>query len=129
MRAAACHHALRGFTLIEVLIALLILAIALAASARATHLALDSAVEVRQRTLAAWVAENHAAELQARGAFPPPGDTRIDVEMMSQRFIVRQTVSQTPNAAFRRVRLDVFGEGGAAAAAGLTTFLANTETP
>ena len=63
-----------GFTLIEVLVALTILAIALAAAARAANVATDSAQETRLRTLATWIAQNRVAELNATRSFPGAGN-------------------------------------------------------
>lgn len=96
-----------AFTLIEVLVALAILAIALAASMRTLHLATDSAAETRQRTLATWVAQNRLAELQARQVFAPSGVTNGELDYAGYRFAWQQTVADTPNPAFRRVELRV----------------------
>ena len=65
----------RGFTLVEVLVALAILAIALAAAGRSVALSTDSAAEHKQRVLAGLVAENRLGELVARRAWPGVGVT------------------------------------------------------
>src|SRR5256885_5459676 len=57
----------RGFTLIEVLVALAIVAIALMAALRAAGQATTAAGDLRSRQLAGWVAENRLAEHRARG--------------------------------------------------------------
>ncbi|NDP43784.1 MAG: type II secretion system minor pseudopilin GspI, partial [Aromatoleum sp.] len=54
----------RGFTLIEILVALAILAVALAAGMRAVAQSSDSATLLKQRTLALWVAQNRLAAAQ-----------------------------------------------------------------
>ena len=54
----------RGFTLLEVLVALVVVAVALAALARAGSQALDTQVALEERTLALWVADNVLAELR-----------------------------------------------------------------
>ena len=53
-----------GFTLIEILVAVAILAVALAATTRAASLATDGTLETRQRLLATWAAQNRVAELR-----------------------------------------------------------------
>lgn len=113
-----------GFTLIEVLIALAILAIALSASMRTLHLATDSAADTRSRTLASWIAQNRLAELQARRLFPPAGTSNGDLEYAGQRFAWQQTIADTPNPAFRRVELRVTLPGNDHALASLTGYLA-----
>ena len=63
----------RGFTLIEVLVALAIAAIALAAVSRSAAVSSASATEIKLRALAGFVAENRLGELDARHAWPPVG--------------------------------------------------------
>jgi general secretion pathway protein I len=60
-----------GFTLLEVLVALVIIAVAVAALARAGSQALDGQFQAEQRTLALWVADHLLAELR----LDPPGQT------------------------------------------------------
>ena len=93
----------RAFTLVEILVALAILAIALAATMRAASLATDSAVETRYRLLAMWAAENRVAEIRARGLFPPPATTRFSVEQGGLAMLVDETVADTPNPSIRRI--------------------------
>jgi len=64
----------QGFTLLEVLIALLVVAIAVAALARVGSQALNTQFEAEQRTLALWVADNQIAELRLEP--PAPSERR-----------------------------------------------------
>lgn len=96
-----------GFTLIEVLVALAIFAVALAASVRAASISTDGALEVRERLLATWVAQNHLAELAAVGAFPEVGGRSGEAEQGGIRFKWEEVVSGTPNQSFRRVEVKV----------------------
>ena len=61
-----------GFTLLETLVALAILAIALTAAFRTMKVAAQSAAELRERLVGDWVAENRLAELRATSAWPGP---------------------------------------------------------
>jgi general secretion pathway protein I len=96
-----------GFTLIEILIALAILAVALAATTRAASLATDGTLETRQRLLATWAAENRVAELRARRIFPPTASSRLATEQGGLALVVDETVTDTPNPTIRRVDLAV----------------------
>jgi general secretion pathway protein I len=96
-----------GFTLIEILVAVAILAIALAATSRAASVATDGAMETRQRLLATWAAQNRVAELRARRLFPPPATTRLAAEQAGLALVIEETVSETPNPTIRKVEIAV----------------------
>ena len=97
----------RGFTLIEILVAVAILAVALAATMRAASLATDGSLEARQRLLATWAAENRVAELRARRIYPPASTTRMSVEQGGLALVLDEIVTDTPNPIIRRVDLTV----------------------
>ena len=97
----------RGFTLIEILVAIAILAVALAATMRAASVATDSALETRLRLLATWAAENRVAELRARRLFPSVATTRFDASEGNLALSVEETVSETANPGIRKVDLAV----------------------
>ena len=97
----------RGFTLIEVLIALAVLAIALAAAAKSMAAASDTASEVRLRMLAGFVAENRLAEMAARRTWPAVGVLEGSEEQASVRFPWRAEVVATPHPLLRRVEVHV----------------------
>lgn len=98
---------MRGFTLIEILIAVAILGVALVATSRAAHLATDGALESRQRLLATWAAQNRIAELRARRVFPTVTSSRLEATQGGLPLAIDETVSETPNPAIRRVDLAV----------------------
>ena len=98
---------MKGFTLIEILVAVAILAVALAATTRAASLATDGALETRQRLLATWAAQNRVAELRARRIFPTAGSTRLATEQGGLALVIDETVTDTPNPVIRRLDLAV----------------------
>ena len=97
----------RAFTLIEVLVALAILAVALAAGMRAVAQSADGATSLKMRTLALWVAQNRLAQAQLADPWPARGVANGDETQAATRFAWRQTVSDTPNPAFRRIEIVV----------------------
>jgi general secretion pathway protein I len=96
----------RGFTLVEVLVALAIVSIALMAALRAAGQGTNAAGELRARVLAGWVAADRLAEHRARGDWLPLGIARGTQGEGGVVFAWREEVIATPNSAFRRV--DVF---------------------
>ena len=97
-----------GFTLIEVLVALAIIAIALLAALRAAGQGTANSGELRARLLAGWVAENLLAEHRARGDWLPPGIRRGREFEGGIEFGWREEVVATPHPAFRRIDVFVF---------------------
>jgi general secretion pathway protein I len=93
----------RGFTLVEILVALAIIAVALAAGMRALAQATDSAAALKQRTLALWVAQNRVAAATLQSTWPAPGQRDGSAVEAGVSFVFRETVSSTPNAAFRKI--------------------------
>ncbi len=97
----------RGFTLVEVLIALAIVGVALVATLRAGQVGTDGVQGYRDHLLASWLAENTLSERVARREWPNPGETRAEAEMAGRTFLVRQDVQATPNPRFRRLDVRV----------------------
>lgn len=103
----ACRPPQRGFTLIEILVALAIVAVALAAGMRAIAQSTDDATALKQRTLALWVAQNRLAAAQLEPALPSVGERSGSVQQAGASFVYRETVSGTPNPAFRKIEIVV----------------------
>ena len=97
-----------GFTLLEVLVALAIIAVALLASLRAAGQGTQHFGDLRARLFAGWVAENVLAEQRARGEWLPLGIQRGVGQQGGIEFAWREEVLATPNPAFRRVDVTVF---------------------
>jgi len=103
-----------GFTLLEVLIALVIIGVALAAAMRGALSLTTAAEDTRYAMLATTVAENRLLELRlARGSLEV-GQTSTPCAQANVEFECLETIRSTPNPFFRRVELQVFrvtGEG------------------
>jgi len=112
----------RGFTLVEVLIAMTIAAVALMAAIRATASLAVNGVELRNRTLAQWSAENRLAQIRIAREWPNPGRRQYDCSQASVAMVCREDVIQTPNPLFRRVEVSVFDADGSFRLARLVGF-------
>jgi general secretion pathway protein I len=96
-----------GFTLVEVLVALAIVAVALAAGFRSVAQSAETATALKARTLALWVAQNRLAAAQLEIPGPSAGERDGNETQAGALFAWHQTVSGTPNPAFRRVEITV----------------------
>jgi len=96
-----------GFTLLEVMVALAVLAIALSAIMRAAGSATRNIEEVKVRTLALWTAENLLAEHRIRQDWLSVGRYEGEVSQGANLFRWQEDVQLTPNAQFRRIDIRV----------------------
>lgn len=107
MRAGTAQRPARGFTLIEVLVALAIVAIALMAGLQATAALTRHAQRQSDLLLAQLCAENELIKLRLSGQLPGVGDSSVACEQAAQTFSVLVAVQPTPNPNFRRVDASV----------------------
>lgn len=114
-----------GFTLIEILVALFVTGIALAAGMRALGVATQASDSLAPRLAAQWSADNDLAELRLRRIWPDVGERSFDCSQGTFTFECREQVSDTPNPAFRRVQVDVTIPGDATVLATSVSLLAN----
>jgi general secretion pathway protein I len=98
----------RGFTLIEVLVALGIVAIALVAGLQATAALTNNAQRQSDVLLAHFCAENELAKVRLSKQMPGVGTTDLACEQAGRSFGIKVIVAPTPNPSFRRVDAHVF---------------------
>ncbi|MHB8951100.1 MAG: type II secretion system minor pseudopilin GspI [Rhodoferax sp.] len=98
----------RGFTLVEVLVALGIVAIALLAGLQATAALTRHAQRQSDMLLGQTCAENEMVKVRLARQLPDVGDSSIACEQAGQVFTVALAVRPTPNFNFRRVDAQVF---------------------
>ena len=107
MRSAPQH----GFTLIEVLVALAIVAIALMAGMQATSALTRNAQRQSDVLLAHLCAETELVKVRLSTQMPGVGDSSQTCEQAGRVFDVTVRVRPTPNPVFRRVDAQVLSEG------------------
>lgn len=116
----------QGFTLIEVLVALAIVAIALGSALRAVGSVAANTEALHDRLLAGWSADNRLSELHLQRAWPDFGATTLPCPQGGIALTCVQTVTPTANPRFRRVEVTVRGvETGDTLLADLVTVLAD----
>jgi len=101
-----------GFTLLEVLVALGILAIALGAIIQSISQATSNIGYLRDKTFAHWVAMNRVVEIQVDKTWPDIGSDEGSEMMANHEWFWKETVSEPPGAeelaqAARRVEIEV----------------------
>ena len=94
-----------GFTLIEVLVALVIVAFGMGALMASLTSAADAASHLRDKSFAEWIALNRISELRLRAQPPPEGEATGEVEYAGTRWRWTQDVSRMEY--FELVRIDV----------------------
>ena len=97
----------RGFTLIEVLVALAIAAMGLAAVLGVVTNASRNSVYLRETTLATWLGLNRVTELRLATAFPDVSRTEGDVDFADGKWRWRQTITETGIEGMRRIDITV----------------------
>jgi general secretion pathway protein I len=101
-----------GFTLIEVLVATAIVAVALGAGLKAAGVVVDSTQRFTEVSAAQWCADNQLAELKLSRQFPGIGDSEFTCEQLGRQYRGTVAVQSTPNSSFRRVDVQMNDAAG-----------------
>lgn len=101
------RRASRGFTLVEIAVALALLAIALTAVTRAANTGIETHRALRERALAQWVARNRIAERLSSQRWLAPGIYTGTEAQAGTEFVWRERVTDTPNPVLRRLDVSV----------------------
>lgn len=96
-----------GFTLLEMLIAISILAIAAGGLLAANAQSLRQMQRLESKTQGMWIAESKLSELRASRSWPELGVTKEDVSMAEKQWLVQVSVTQTATDDMRQYVVDV----------------------
>jgi general secretion pathway protein I len=97
----------QGFTLLEVLVALVIIGTALAASLRAVASLTQNSSDLRAAMMATWSAENRLTQIRLAHEWPPIGRRDFSCAQAELSLRCEEQIYPTPNPAFRRVEVVV----------------------
>ncbi|MFL1484962.1 type II secretion system minor pseudopilin GspI [Marinobacter sp. LN3S78] len=97
----------RGFTLIEVLVALMVFGLIATAASQVGSQYMGSYERVRDLTLASWLAGNRMNELRLQEEFPSVSENSEEVEYAGRRWRVVTVVSDTDEPTMRRVEVNI----------------------
>ena len=99
-----------GFTLIEVMVALTIIAISLGALLSTSGTQANSVTYLKQKTLAHWVAVNELTELRMAKEFPAPGDEKGVTTMTNNDWYWIRTSKETEDEDARQVTFTLYSD-------------------
>jgi general secretion pathway protein I len=113
-----------GFTLIEIMVALAIIAITLGAIIENTTASNRNAQYLRNKTIAGWVAMNQIELVRARREWTNLSNKKGQVEMAGQDWEWKMQIIKTDDPQIRRLDVDVYQiDGGEQPLASMTGFL------
>ncbi|HLL20384.1 MAG TPA: type II secretion system minor pseudopilin GspI [Rubrivivax sp.] len=101
--ASSSRLSAAGFTIVEVLVALAIVAITLGAGLRAAGVLTDNAQRLADVSAAQWCADNQLTALRLSRVFPGVGDSDFACEQLGRSYPGKLLTRPTLNPSFRRV--------------------------
>lgn len=100
--------ALRGFTLMEVMIALAVFAIAIVGLSKSFDTAVNNATRLEEKTFAHWVALNHIAQMRASGKLPSVGKQEAKDKLANREWVVEtETTAMPVSPKLRKIEIRV----------------------
>ena len=104
------HKHLNGFTLIEVMVALTIIAISLGALLSTSGAQARNASYLKQKTIAHWVAVNQLTQMRIAKEFPDLGDKKGSTEMANHEWYWTRTTKETEDKDARQVTFVLYAD-------------------
>jgi general secretion pathway protein I len=116
----------QGFTLIEMVAAVAVLAMAMAAILSGMARYADNAAHLRERTIALWVAHNRLTEIELQPVWPDVGRSDGEMDLAGRKWKWEVEVKKTTDDQLRRIDIRVLSPRRDGNAASLSAFLADT---
>ncbi len=99
-----------GFTLLEVMVALFVVAVAMGGAIKVIENSAQNTSRMTDKTFASWVAMNKITELRLGSEWPKIGTAKGESEMSDRKWKWEQNTIKTDDDKVRRVELSVWGE-------------------
>jgi general secretion pathway protein I len=119
----------RGFTLIEVMVALVVATLALVAVMASISQMIDAATSMRDRTYASWIAQNRITEMRLANVEPEVSETNGEVDFAGLEWAWTATVSETGVEFLYRVDVAVAFAGSDDVVRTVTGFIGEPGVP
>ena len=118
-----------GFTLVEVMVALAIAGISLAAVAASISQMVDAGSAMQERTYASWIAQNKITELRLANVIPEGSSTTGEIEYAALEWAWRATIAESGVENLFRVDVEVSYAGSDTIIRTVTGFIGEPSVP
>ena len=103
----------QGFTLIEIIIALVVISVALGAVIATAGNSVKHGSHIKEKTIALWVAQNAVTEITIKNNWLSVGVKSQDVTMSGQQWYIKNNIIQTPDKNIRKMDVSVYTDKAA----------------
>jgi general secretion pathway protein I len=102
------YTALKGFTLLEVMVALVFFSLIGMVLQQVTASTVNQYLAVRHKMFSSWLAENKLTEIQLSKSLPPAKETKEDVEFANEEWQIVTKVKKTENPDINKVDVEIY---------------------
>ena len=113
----------KGFTLLEVMFALLVVALTMGAIVEAGGYSSRRTFQLTEKTIASWIAQNQVTLYRARRTWSSASNKSGNVEMADNKWQWKMKISKTDDPLLRRLDVDVYLLDGEDIKASATGFI------